>query len=240
VGDVIKVNAERGMEGKIEASAVASLQVDLSTVEVRGTVESTSATEVVIDGIRISVDGETQVEGDLQVGSFVAVRASMEGSGELQAETIEVRLGSEVTVQFEGEIEAMSLLTWTVEGVACEVDLLTTVITGLAPVVGLHAEVTGTLNEDGSVEATRINIEADDLGGLERFEGKLTQVGEVPGSWTFEVNVQGGASVSYDLLVTAETLIDEARGAARVGANAQVTASVVAEGQLDASLIRIR
>lgn len=240
VGQTVSITAEPNAEGGLSVLGLEILLRSDETLHLRGTVEARSQDRLTLDGMQIEVDAGTAIEGEVEVGSFVEVDARMGEAGGLEAISVRALLSAEVEVQFEGTIEALGLGGWTVGGVETRIDLLGTVIVGLAPLVGLHAEVTGLLQEDGSVKATRIHVQADLRGGLSTFEGRLSEVGTIPGTWGLVVELAGGATASYALEVDAETLIDESRGVAAVGARAQVSAEVIAEGRLDAAVIRIR
>jgi len=242
VGDHLIVEAVRDGDGTL---GVASALVDVrtaETIELRGTVEAMADAEVTIDGLTLAIDDATAIEGSLVVGGQAEARAVIEADGSLRAETLFGRSSAEVTVAFEGTIDHVGLLggAWEVDGVTVNVDLLATTITGIAPLPGLHAEVSGTLSADGSVDAELIHVTVDALDGLTVLEGTLTAVGGVPGTWTLRIVDALGAQVSVDLAVEAETIVDESAGAATVGAEAQVTAEAALDGALTARVIRIR
>lgn len=242
VGDHLVVEAVRGGNGALDvASALVSAKA-AETIELRGTVEAMADAAITIDGLTLAIDDATAIEGPLVVGGQAEARAVIEADGALRAEALLGRPTDVVTVAFEGTIGHVGLLggTWEVDGVTVNVDLLATAITGLAPLPGLHAEVSGTLAADGSVEAEQIHVTVDALDGLTILEGTLTAAGGVPGTWTLRVIDALGAHVAVNLAVDAETIVDESAGAATVGAEAQVTAEAALDGALTAQVIRIR
>ncbi len=235
-----RVEAEAGLDasGQLELQTLSLTLQLVERIELRGTLEVMSDAQIVVDGQALVVDAGLQIEGDPEVGDFVEVEARIDASGEIRAELLaEVEL--EVRVDFEGSIESLGLTRWVVDGVEVQVDLLTTVIVGLPAAVGLHAEVSGTVDEDGKVAATRINVLASLLGGLESLDGVLVTVTDVPGVWEIEVDQEAGLQ-RFELEVSEDTIIDESRGSAQVGARARVLVERVSDSPLRTELIRIR
>lgn len=241
VGARVRISAGRGGDGELAAIEITGLEVSIERIEVRGTVEARGASSVTIEGVRLEIDGETSLEGDVEVGAFVSAEATLELDGRIVADRlVEITLGP-VSVYFEGPIESIDLLagTWVVADTTVTVNPLTTTITGLLPLIGLHAEVSARL-EGSAVVATAIHVEADALGGLTLLDGTLIEVGGVPGTWRVLVlDIESGLEITHDVLVDTETVIDESAGAAEVGATVQIHAELTLDLSYKATAIRV-
>lgn len=125
--------------------------------EFQGLIESWSATQWVVGGHALIVNGDTAIQGGPQKGLLAEVKALRQSDGSLLAKNIVVRLPTE-EVQFEGVIQAISAGEWVIEGVIVRIDAQTQ-ISG-TPAVGAVAEVQGLLLPDGAVLGRRIEVQS--------------------------------------------------------------------------------
>jgi hypothetical protein len=125
--------------------------------EFQGLIESWSATQWVVGGHALIVNGDTAIQGGPQKGLLAEVKALRQSDGSLLAKNIVVRLPTE-EVQFEGVIQAISAGEWVIEGVIVRIDAQTQ-ISG-TPTVGAVAEVQGLLLPDGAVLGRRIEVQS--------------------------------------------------------------------------------
>jgi len=123
--------------------------------EFQGLIESWSATQWVVGGHVLIVNGATAIDGSPQKGLLAEVKALRQGDGALLAKHIVVQLPTE-EVQFEGLIQVLNGGEWVIEGVTVRIDVQTQ-IHG-TPVVGAVAEVQGLLLPDGAVLGRRIDV----------------------------------------------------------------------------------
>jgi hypothetical protein len=125
--------------------------------EFQGLIESWSATQWVVSGHVLTIDGDTVIKGSPQKGLLAAVKALRQSDGSLLAKSIVVQLPTE-EVQFEGVIQSISEGQWVVEGVTVWIDAETQI--GGTPAVGAVAEVQGLQLPDGAVLARRIQVQS--------------------------------------------------------------------------------
>lgn len=124
--------------------------------EFQGLIESWSATQWVVGGHALIVNGDTTIQGSPQTGLLAEVKALRQSDGSLLAKNIVVRFGEEV--QFEGVIQMISAGQWVVEGVTVRIDAQTQI--GGTPAVGAIAEVQGLQLPDGAVLGRRIEVQS--------------------------------------------------------------------------------
>jgi hypothetical protein len=124
--------------------------------EFQGLIESWSATQWVVGGHVLIINGDTVIEGSPQKGLLAEVKALRQGDDSLLARHIVVQLPTE-EVQFEGLIQSLSAGEWVVEGVTVRIDAQTQ-ISG-TPDIGAVAEVQGLLLPDGAVLGRRIKVQ---------------------------------------------------------------------------------
>ncbi len=159
VGGIATVLALRGEDGGLLALEIKIEQpppTPEQPFEFQGLIESWSATQWVVGGHVLIVNGDTLVEGSPQNGLLAEVKALRQSDGSLLAKNIVVRLPTE-EVQFEGVIADISAGQWVVAGVTVRIDGQTQ-ISG-TPAVGSVAEVQGLLLPDGAVLGRRIKIQ---------------------------------------------------------------------------------
>jgi hypothetical protein len=206
----------------------------------------------------VHVSGSTYIEesdGRLSVGALVKVEGFLRGDGSIDAKEMEVeRSGqgggngggngnddnSRPGTEFKGTIESFPnsagfIGEWRVGGRAVNVTSSTRIETEHGPVaVGAFVEVKGSLNPDGSMNATKIETKSNVNGGDGRDElkgviGSLPSSGLV-GDWTV-----AGRTVR----VTSSTSINQEHGAAVVGAFVEVHGAMRSDGSIDATRIEV-
>jgi hypothetical protein len=185
-------------------------------VVIRGRVRELSTTHLVVNGRKILYDRSTQIEGHLEVGAYVKVRAVRTSQG-LKALTIKVLPVNDRIVEFEGRIERIGHPYWVIAGRKVKVTRETTIIG--RPEVGLWAKVRARIEPNGELQALLIAVSNEWPVKVEwtgRIERLPPQLSADPGNWEGWW-VVGGRRV----LVDAET---EIRGRPRLGAPARVVA----------------
>lgn len=160
-----------------------------------GVIESTSGDTWVIGGRTFKVNNATRFDQGLVVGAMARVKFITLADGTMLATEIETDRG----LRFTGTIESVSASTWTIGGKTFTVDQATRLDEGLG--VGRKAKVRFIERADGTVLATRIDLDKSGPGGLEqRFEGAIQAIGAdawVVEGKTFKVNQ--GTRIDGDL-----------------------------------------
>lgn len=168
VGDLVKVDASLPGDA-ILATRVLVVNVDMPQLPVtlRGTVQSMGAREWVLatdEGTTtILIDDRTEIAGEPAAGDEVQVIAERTAGGEYLALVI-VRIGPAATqqIEFKGWVNSISSTEWRVGGppgfplptIAVRITPQTTIYA--SPHVGDMVKVIGTVDEDLTVVATRI------------------------------------------------------------------------------------
>jgi hypothetical protein len=159
VGGTATVLAVRQEDGSLLAIEiqVAPPPTPEQPFEFQGLIESWSATQWVVSGHVLIINGDTAIQGSPQKGLLAEVKALRQSDGSLLAKSIVVQLPTE-EVQFEGVIQSISAGQWVVEGVTVRIDAQTQI--GGTPAVGAVAEVQGLLLPDGTVLGRRIEVQS--------------------------------------------------------------------------------
>jgi len=157
MASVVAVRTDDGGLLALEITVEPVAQATEQPFEFQGLVERFGATEWVVGGHTLIITTDTAIENAPQIGLLAEVNALRRGDGSLVAVQIHVQLPSEV-VQFEGTIQSLGAVQWTVEGVTVRLDDQTQVVGNAA--VGSRAEVEGLLLPDGSVLARTIVVQA--------------------------------------------------------------------------------
>lgn len=176
----------------------------------------------VVGPYTITVDANTQLDtrrGLPALGAIAEVKANRQPDNSLLA--VRIKIEDEGEFQNEAEFKGtISNLTgsgpysMTVAGHSVTTDNKTVIDGALAN--GLFVEVSGSLQANGAVLATRIHLE-DPVANELQFTAHITSLpANFTGVWTFD----NGQTVTVDT----NTLIDQSRGAAQVGALAEVKA----------------
>ena len=241
VGDFVEVDgflqadqSVRAKKIKLEDNPLVELEV-----EFRGSIVALPADpdwlgQWVVGAYTVTVDATTAIDtrrGQPAIGALAEIKAERQPDNSLLA----VRLKIEDAAEFENEIEFKGVIsdltgtgpyTMQVAGHAVTTNDATIISGTLAN--GVLVEVHGGLQADNSVLATRIKVE-DPVNDELEFVSTISALPvDFIGSWTFG----NGETVTAD----ANTLIDQSRGAAQVGALAQVKAVK----QLDGTWLAVR
>jgi len=236
VDDVVKVTAIvlQNVVQIADAEQLLAIYVRLDehrggrNIEFRGTIQEVSddGREIIVRGITVIISDQTQIQGQLAVGSLVYVRGKLWGNNTVLAERIEVvaTTADAALVQFEGPIEAFPvgwLGEWRIGGRTVVVEA-TTVIEGTAA-IGALAEVQAQLESNGSLLARCITIQEPRVTPIgARVSGVIVALPDsslLLGDW-----VIGHIANSDDVTVsvTEATFIDQSQARARIGAPVDV------------------
>jgi hypothetical protein len=225
VGDWVQVKA---IQKEGQALVAQEIQVSLGAIETRttefvGTIERISGKELVIADTSVVQDAETAVSGELVVGNVAYVYGILQTDRSVLARQIEAdppQVRSQ-SVQLENVIVDMQPEWWWL-GDAERPETWIKVWTTDAEIptpghVGLFAEVTGYRREDGSVDATLIQVQELDPFDEIRFSGIVSQMDKQ--SWVIQTD-----SSPKTIVIDTNTFIDESKAPALVGNRAHVTA----------------
>ena len=245
----------RTSNGSLLASSV-EIQNDITTlpVNINGVVSAKKGTsasfEFSVDGRLVKGDSNTQFFGgssyaDLADGERVEVKGQQR-DGFVYAERVHVNTGDDDQPQDEsasihGTIQSLSgaapALVLNVGGTTVRTDS-STVVQRRGDVQGLDTlkqnmdvHVVGVRRADGSIDARRIQINDDPVGGEFEIEGS---VGGLSGSCpvvTFKIN-------GYSIVTTGTTTFEAACATLRSGSRVKVNGQVQADGSVRATRIR--
>ena len=240
VGDWVQVKAIRNTDGSFLAEQVHVRigATGAAPIEFRGLIESIEAIgdnsdRLVISGITVIRNPDTQVEGELRVGLVAQVRGDQQANGEVLARRIVTSPPDAVptNVEFEGEIRELQSEWWLI---ALDVQRVVKVwiteaqIEG-TPRVGLMVEVRGQQREDGSVSASLIRIEGFNPSQEVDFQGSVIFISQ--DVWVIRVEAN-----ERTVHLTPDTHVDESHAPALVGN----LAFVVAVQRSDSSWLALR
>ncbi len=243
VGALVDVEAIRQEDGslwakEIEVKRSSDNEEEQNYVEFKGTIEAKSDTVWSIGGREVMVDANTVIderEGPADIGAYVEVKAMQNSDGTLYALRIKVESDGNdqemPEVRWEGALEAMNGNVWTVAGRTVMVDARTRLITEYGPMeVGAYVEVKARQQADGTLWAERIETKLQENSGQTEveFNGQIQAMNA--DMWQI-----GG----FEVMVDANTVIDEREGPAQMGAYADVKAVRQTDGTLYAVRIHI-
>jgi hypothetical protein len=234
----------------VEETAVAVAPVvqpaSSGETEFTGTVSSLTGVlpnlTLVVGGQTVKTDSQTDISGTLAVGVLVEVKGTAQPDSSILASRIRVQDGGGggTEIEFRGPIVALPNDpdlngSWIVGNVTVTVNINTTVLpTRTVAALGAIAEVHASRQPDGSLLATRIQIEhAGEVEGEVEFRGPIVALPGAPdlnGPW-----VVGNLTVTVNLTTT----VLPARTAAALGAIAEVKALRQPDGSLLAQTIKI-
>jgi uncharacterized protein (TIGR03437 family) len=204
-----------------------------------------------ISGTVVHVSASTllkQDDGSVAVGSRVDVDGARRADSSVDAYKIEVKSdpGGGGNVQFKGTVESLPSAAgrvgqWSVSGRKVNVTANTNIKPNDAAVaVGFSVQVKGAPRQDGSIDATDIEVQSMGGGGgsfvefdgvIETLPGGASQVGGPIGAWTVS-----GRKVN----VTAATKIDQDDGPVTVGSPVEVKGGLAADGSVNATKIEVK
>ncbi|HWQ31812.1 MAG TPA: DUF5666 domain-containing protein [Blastocatellia bacterium] len=197
-----------------------------------------------VSGRTVHVTAMTHIEqenGPVAVGATVRVQGLVQPDLTINALEIETRPGFSLETKFIGKIESLPDTPdrtgdWKVSGRTVHVSSATTINQSDAPVaVGTIVKVEGTLQSDGSLNATKIETirTPDSEDQHVRFFGKVESLPGTPGQigdWKVS-----GRTVH----VTSGTKIREEAGPVAVGSFVEVEGSRQSDGSINASEIEV-
>jgi Domain of unknown function (DUF5666) len=222
----------------------------------KGTIESFPAGFVgdwQIGGRTIHVTASTRLEtndGPVAVGAFVEVEGSMRADGSMDATKIEVKsnpAGGDGRDELKGTINSLPNTSgfigdWNVAGRTIHVSAATIIDTEHGAVaVGASVEVHGTQQPDGSINATRIEVNPSSGGGTSNNEGQpaafkgtieaLPNTADLTGDWIVK-----GRTVH----VVSSTKRNREHGAFGIGVRVKVKGLQMSDGSIVATKIQVR
>jgi len=202
-----------------------------------------------VTGRTVHVTSATRIEqedGAVAVGATVKVEGTTRSDNSIDAREIDVKEAAENEneneTKFMGTIESLPATPgfigdWRVGGRTIHVSTTTKINTEEGPVaVGAFVEIEGTLRADGSMDASKIEVESNVNGndGRDELNGVIESLPNTPGSigdWKVS-----GRTVH----VTAATIIDQENGPVVVGASVDVKGTSHPDGSINATKIEIK
>ena len=251
IGANVEIEGCLASDGSIlaESIKVKSSGGNVGSTELTGTVESLPSAagrigQWSVGGRKINVTSGTRISPNVNmvaIGFSVRVKGMLRQDGSIDAAEIEIRSngnGPGGFAEFNGTVEALpgtpgQIGVWTVSGRRVNVAANTKIEyeNGLA-VIGSSVEVKGALQSDGSVNATKIEVE--NRGVLSEIYGKvesLPAAANLVGVW----RVNGSSIVAM-----ASTRIDRRYGAVVVGAYVKVNGTVQSDRSIIATQIDVK
>jgi len=173
VGQLVRVEGSLNADGKVVAREIRILvPPDQNRVRIRGVIESIAPPNLKISGLTIATDANTRFNvhslTNLRVGDVVQVEGSLGADGTVLARSIEKLARDEEEedeVEFESVIQSVTPPTLTVADKTVLTDSATRIRRGDRTVllsdlqVGERVEVKGKRLADGSILATRVEVE---------------------------------------------------------------------------------
>lgn len=161
VGDLVSVEGHLLADGGRMADTIELLRhAPENRFAFIGTVETISATQWIVSGRAVEVNGETEIEDGIEVGANVEVKGIVHSDGTLLAASIRL-VEAGLPFEFTGLVESMGD-TWLISGVTIAVDENTEIEDGIQ--VGDVVKVEGRILEDGTWLASEIKLAETDRG----------------------------------------------------------------------------
>jgi uncharacterized protein (TIGR03437 family) len=194
---------------------------------------------------KVNVTKDTKIDqdrGKVAVGAVVEVKGTKQNDGSINATEIEVKFGPPpgIPIKFTGKVEDLPSTTgrvgdWKVNGKTVHVSAVTKIDEGQGQVaIGVTVEVEGMLQVDGSINATEIEVKAQNASGIPvKFLGRIEKLPDTNGrvgDW-----VISGLSVK----VTANTTIKTDKGAPMIGSLVNVEGLAQLDGSINATKIEV-
>jgi hypothetical protein len=258
-GGAFVLGARVKVEGQARAdSSVDAREIELAKsgdpedsedeVEFKGTVTSLPSTagfigDWIVGGKTVHVSASTRIDtehGPVRTGAFVEVKATMRDDGSLDALRIEVEndeQGEDGRAEVKGTIQSLPssglVGDWVVAGRVIHVISSTAIDQEHGDAaVGAFVEVTGNVNADGSIDATRIEVKGSE-GQPDSFKGTVQAMPSsgLIGDWTI-----GGRTVH----VVSSTRIKSKQGSPEVGIRVKVKGLLMGDGSTVATRIQVK
>lgn len=222
-GDILRAQAVR----------VLPPQAIPSAVDIHGVVNKVRGDVWIVSGRQVRVPVSARVVGNVPpVGAVATIRGHMEGT-DLVADVVVLSSPTEEAnrVEFVGQLEEVRGDIWVVDGVEVRAPQ------GIKPPpVGSLVSVRGQMVDTRRVVAEELAVEK---GAPTFLEGWLTEGDEHTPVWHVLTPENGGpVGHEVEVLMSADTPVDERAGLARPGARVQVV-GVQANGRMKASFARV-
>lgn len=271
IGATVKVEGSMRSDGSFDATEIEVTHRgpddsgddgtgdDSSQPTFKGTIEVLPPTTAFIGdwrvgGRTIHVTTSTRIEtefGPVAVGAFVEVHGALQADGTMDAAKIEVKsntAGDDGRDELKGMIESLpsgpgQIGDWQVSGRTVHVTAATIIDQEHGgAVVGASVEVKGTLRADGSIDASRIEVQSLSSGsGDSSGEGQRTNVkGEIQ-SLPSASGLLGDWMIAGRLVhVISSTRLNAEHGAFAVGVRVKVKGLQMADGSVVATKIQVK
>ena len=229
---------------------------DSGQPEFKGTIQSLPATAGFIGDWRVGgriihVSSSTRIEaedGPVAVGAFVEIKGVVRADGSMDATKIEVKSnvgGDDGRDELKGAIESLPpgpgfTGDWRVNGRVVHVTAATILDQEHgAFVIGALVEVKGTMRADGSIDATKIEVQSGSDGS--KGEGQSANLKGTIRSLPGGPGLIGDWSVDdRSVHVTSSTKLKAEHGAFVVGARVKVKGLRLSDGSIVATKIQVR
>jgi len=158
VGASVMVIAQQLGDGTLEALSLRVQQAaEVAEVYIKGAISELADEYLVVNGLQIEITEATEIEGLLEEGVFVKVRALSTATGYVALE-IEVRGDTRTVVEFEGVVSKITDTLWVI-GCCHQVVVNEETIIGEGVEVGVHVEVVALKLDDGTLVALSITLD---------------------------------------------------------------------------------
>ncbi len=179
-----------------------------------------------------------QEDGAVAVGALVEVKGTLRSDGSVDATRIEVEQRAAQCFEFSAIIQALPntagfIGDWTVGGRIVHVTSATEINTEDGAIaVGKLVQVDGCARSDGSIDASKIEVEGNEHLDCIEFDGVIESLpaSGLVGDWMVSGRV---------IHVTADTLIKVESGAVVVGAFVEIQGCPRTDGSIDAGKIEV-
>ncbi len=138
----------------LEIRARGTQEATPEPIEFTGQIKAINGELWTIGSLVVRVTGQTQIEGEPEVGSWVQCKAERRAGGEIWALRIKVLILAEY--EFQGVIESVSGNVWRIAGQSLLITERTQIIGEVA--VGREAQVRAVRHPDGELEALLIYV----------------------------------------------------------------------------------
>lgn len=203
-----------------------------------------------VGGRTIHVSSSTRIEaedGPVAVGGFVEIHGAIRADGSMDASKIEVKSnigGDDGRDELKGAIESLPggqgfVGDWRVNGRTVHVTLATILNQEHGSfTVGAQVEVKGVQRADGSIDATRIELQSSSSGGSEGQSANLKgTIQSLPSSSSLIGDWTVGSKTVH---VTSSTKLKTEHGNFAVGTRVKVKGFTLADGTMVATKIQVR
>jgi hypothetical protein len=262
VGANVKVEGTTRSDNSVDATEIevktgsGSGDDDSGQPEFKGTIQSLPATvgfigDWRVGGRTIHVSLATRIEaedGPVAVGAFVEIMGAVRADGSMDATKIEVKsnvAGDDGRDELKGDIESLPagqsfVGDWRVSGRTVHVTLATILNQEHgAFLVGALVEVKGAMRGDGSIDATRIEVQSPSSGP--GGEGQSTNLKGTIQSLPSGLSLIGDWTINNQTVhVTSSTKLKAQHGAFVVGTGVKVKGLGLADGSIVATKIQVR